>query len=63
MKKRSHLGVVVNKQFSNTALSVHQEAISPPLLGERRLVTRGDQRVQLHLTTTHQLHKLKETVT
>lgn len=52
--------MVVDEQFGNTALSVHQEAISSPFLGEGRLVTRGDQSVQLALATTHQLHKLKE---
>ncbi len=55
-----HLGVVVDEQFGNTTLSVHQEAISSPFLSERGLVTRGNQCVQLTLAATHQLHKLKE---
>lgn len=55
-----HLWVVVYEQFGDTTLSVHQEAISSPFLGERRLVTRGNQRVQLALATTHQLHKLEK---
>lgn len=54
-----HLGVVVDEQLGHTALSVHQEAISPPFLGQRGLVTRGNQRVQLPLATAHQLDKLR----
>jgi len=55
-----HLGVVVYEQFGDTALSVHQEAVPPPLLSEGRLVTCGHQCIQFTLATTHQLHKLKE---
>lgn len=55
-----YLGVVVDKQFGDTTLSVHQETISSPLLSECRLVTCSNQCVQLTLATTHQLHKLKE---
>lgn len=54
-----HLGVIVDEQLSHTALSVHQEAISPPFLGQRGLVTRGNQSVQLPLATAHQLDKLR----
>lgn len=53
-----HLGVVVYEQLGDTALSVHEEAVSSPLLSERRLVTRGHQCIQLTLAATHQLHKL-----
>lgn len=55
-----HLGVVVNEQFGDAALSVHQEAVASPLLSESGLVTCSHQRVQLALATAHQLHELKE---
>lgn len=52
------LGVIVDEQLGHATLAVHQKAISPPFLGQRGLVTRGNQRVQLSLATTHQLDKL-----
>lgn len=51
--------MIVDEQFGHTTLSVHQEAIPPPFLGQRGLVTRGNQRVQLSLATAHQLDKLR----
>ena len=52
--------MVVDEQFGDRTLPVHQETVSSSLLSEGGPVAHGNQSVQLQLPTAHQLHKLGE---
>lgn len=51
------VGAVV---FGNGTLAIHQEAVPPPLLGQRVLVALCDVVVQLTLLVADGFHKLQE---
>lgn len=54
----THLAVVGAAVLGYSTLPVHQEAVSPALLGQGRLVALGDEGVQLALLTADGLYKL-----
>lgn len=55
----SHLAVVGVAVLGHGALTVHQEAVPPPLLGQGVLVALGDVAVQLALLVADGLHVLQ----
>lgn len=54
----SHLDVVGTAVLGHSALTVHQEAVPPPLLGQSVLVALSDVAVQLALLIADGLHIL-----
>lgn len=59
MTSRGHLAVVGTAVLGYGTLAVHQEAVPPPLLGERVLVALSDVAVQLALLVADGLHILR----
>lgn len=55
----SHLAVVGTAVLGYGTLTVHQEAVPPPLLGQCVLVALGDVAVQLALLIADGLHILR----
>lgn len=55
----THLAVVGAAVLGHGALAVHQEAVPAAFLGEGRLVSLGDEGVQLGLLAADGLHELE----